>query len=902
MTDETRRRAQPLELHRRLLPRLTLIAAMAGSGKTMLAERIAERYPSSMRLNCGDASDAADLAARLRVAGERAPIVLVEKAEHAAADAERLQALESALAEAPAATDFVICSRSAIDLRTSRIAPPHRVLALDACDLFLTADEAAAMLEHLSPQMHAAVFALTKGWPVGVLYFQRFGEEGYAHDVLADCGSHLFEPIRHYLADEVIGSLGAARGAAFLAATALDGASAVDIAQLAPGFTLADARALARVCPLFHERDERFYAEGILDATIRAEYREEADRASATIGQRYHDDGAFLRAAEIYRAAGMNDEMIQALVDDVNSAHRTTGARFLAFLTTLPHELALAHPFLRVMTTYVRRYRTDPALLRQEVLAAWSSFSGQHPLEVRATAGCWVAQVLFEGGDLDQAESLLRTLEAEYGALFADQPTTGQSFVAATLGRALVRRGMLADAEPYLDAGYLRQAAARFNLSTYFLERAAIALMRGEDAEERKNIEAAIEDASAAESGLNVAVGHGQGAFSAWLRGDHAAATRHLGELQRLIERHDFRALQHFCSVAKGNVDAERLGIEQPQWLARAYLIAASRAAENRRADFALRARSAAATSNEPFLRVLAEIAVAMTIPAQRDEALAAALRISGSIQTSSAQAGVIAIVSDTLAGSFASFAQHFRARERSDGREIRVDVLLQKLFVRGNEVALGDKETALAVALARELRAYSASELCDELWPALDEKAARDALNSCLYRIRRRLGKHAIVFGKEGYALAPQVRVDLREIERWHLAMQRLESLDNVDRSMFSTLAARLRLVKTPQGATWEFLDPVLTRAREIHLDITRRLAEDALEQRRYDVALAMTREMLATDRCDEKAREIAIRAHIAAGDRAAALTEYRVHERALWDDLQIKPSPSLLALIRAD
>jgi DNA-binding SARP family transcriptional activator len=901
MTDGSPGRAQPLELHRRLLPRLTLIAAMAGSGKTMLAERIAEGYPSAMRLNCGDANDAADLAARLRAAAESAPIVLVENAERAAADAECARALEEALAGAPGSTDFVICSRSALDLRTSRISPPHRVLALDARDLFLTYDEAAAILDHLSPQTHAAVFDLTKGWPVGVLFFRRFADDGCVQDVLADRGAHLFEPMRHYLADEVIGSLDAPRGAAFLAATALDGASAVDIAQLAPGFTLAGARALARVCPFFAERDERFYAEAILAATIRNECGEEVDRASAAIARRYHEDGAFLRAAEIYRAAGMHDEMIQALVDDVNSAHRTTGARLRAFLETLPHELALAHPFLRVMTAYVRRYRTDPALLRQEVLAAWSSFSAQHPLEVRATAGCWVAQVLFESGDVDQAESLLRTLEAEYGMLFADQPTTGQSFVAATLGRALVRRGMIADAEPYLDAGYLRQAAARFNLSTYFLERAAIALMRGEDAEERKNVEAAIEDASTVESGLNMAVGHGQGAFSAWLRGDDAAATRHLVELERLIERHDFRALQHFCSVAKGNVDAERLGIEHPQWLARAYLIAASRAAENRRADFALRARGAAAMSSEPFLRVLAEVAVAMTVPAQRDEALAAALRISGSIQAPSAQGGVIAIVSDTQAGSFAPFTKRFRARERGDGREIRVDVLLQKLFVRGNEVTLGEKETALAIALARESRAYSASELCEELWPALDETAARDALNSCLYRMRRRLGKHAVGFGKEGYALAPQVRVDLREIERWHLAMQRLESLDNVDRSMFSTLAARLRLVKTPQGAAWEFLDPVLARMREIHLDITRRLAEDALEQQRYDVALAMTREMLGTDRCDEKAREIAIRAHLAAGDRAAAVAEYRAYERVLWDDLQMKPSPSLLELLRA-
>jgi DNA-binding SARP family transcriptional activator len=66
-----------------------------------------------------------------------------------------------------------------------------------------------------------------------------------------------------------------------------------------------------------------------------------------------------------------------------------------------------------------------------------------------------------------------------------------------------------------------------------------------------------------------------------------------------------------------------------------------------------------------------------------------------------------------------------------------------------------------------------------------------------------------------------------------------------------------------------------------------------------RPDVALALVRVTLAYDPCDERARELAIRAHVARGDRASAIREYRDYAKALSDELGLTPSFALGSLI---
>ena len=84
-----------------------------------------------------------------------------------------------------------------------------------------------------------------------------------------------------------------------------------------------------------------------------------------------------------------------------------------------------------------------------------------------------------------------------------------------------------------------------------------------------------------------------------------------------------------------------------------------------------------------------------------------------------------------------------------------------------------------------------------------------------------------------------------------------------------------------------------------ELRTAIAHRLAEDALERGDPDAALAFAGDVIAYDPCDEPAREIAIRAHLAVGDRAAALRTYRQYREVLSSELQVEPSATLSALV---
>jgi DNA-binding SARP family transcriptional activator len=57
----------------------------------------------------------------------------------------------------------------------------------------------------------------------------------------------------------------------------------------------------------------------------------------------------------------------------------------------------------------------------------------------------------------------------------------------------------------------------------------------------------------------------------------------------------------------------------------------------------------------------------------------------------------------------------------------------------------------------------------------------------------------------------------------------------------------------------------------------------------------------MIAYDPCDEPAREIAIRAYLAAGDRAAALRHFRHYRDVLQAELQCEPSETIARLLGA-
>src|SRR6185437_5156945 len=187
-----------------------------------------------------------------------------------------------------------------------------------------------------------------------------------------------------------------------------------------------------------------------------------------------------------------------------------------------------------------------------------------------------------------------------------------------------------------------------------------------------------------------------------------------------------------------------------------------------------------------------------------------------------------------------------------------------------GRTVALSERELALLIALALRRETVPRARLADLLWPELDEYAARNSLSVCLHRLRQHLGNdQAIVRTKEGYALHDDVRVDLWEIDRAVSILRSRPALADSERKLLESLYEKLRFRRPERMAQWEWFEPTERRINELRLEVAHRLASDALSHGNARRALQLAEEMIGYDPCDEAARQIAITAHLASGDR---------------------------------
>jgi DNA-binding SARP family transcriptional activator len=126
-------------------------------------------------------------------------------------------------------------------------------------------------------------------------------------------------------------------------------------------------------------------------------------------------------------------------------------------------------------------------------------------------------------------------------------------------------------------------------------------------------------------------------------------------------------------------------------------------------------------------------------------------------------------------------------------------------------------------------------------------------------------------------------------------------EHLDDAQIATVRELYERLRASRPPTFEQWEWFEPIERRLRELRCEVAQMLAKHALDDGRAADALALAHEMIAYDPCDEPAREIAIRAYLETGDRAAALRHFRQYRDTLMAELQCEPSETLAELVAA-
>jgi DNA-binding SARP family transcriptional activator len=232
-------------------------------------------------------------------------------------------------------------------------------------------------------------------------------------------------------------------------------------------------------------------------------------------------------------------------------------------------------------------------------------------------------------------------------------------------------------------------------------------------------------------------------------------------------------------------------------------------------------------------------------------------------------------------------------------GTPVQLEVLSGHALVNGDEIVLTGAQRLLVCALAQCRHALDREELETMFWPDEDPARARNLLNIAIHRLRKRLGHDAVVQSADGYRLGDVVTVDLWEIEAFAARFRASETPDITTAGRWLAVMRHVCCGCVRRAADPEFVGALERRLFTAARDATDRLAENALAQRRPDVALALTAVTLGFDPCDERARELAIRAHLARGDRGSAIREYRDYAKALADDLDLTPSFTLKALI---
>jgi DNA-binding SARP family transcriptional activator len=428
---------------------------------------------------------------------------------------------------------------------------------------------------------------------------------------------------------------------------------------------------------------------------------------------------------------------------------------------------------------------------------------------------------------------------------------------------------------------------------------------RGDRATERARTETAMALARESRSSFGIARTLVIAAFGAWFAGEDDDFTRYARELEAALTPTTARGMEVFCASARGDLRAvfRSEGFEPAKLRCYAALVACGQAEGADRADLARAALKAAEAAAEPANVTIACIACAESIGSQASTFIDRARTAAATVDSAELQAAVEAYASASHdLGLLAPLVRRLRAVRPRSPRSVPVSCHISLARARverdGKVQRLTSRELQLVLCLAVRRRACRAEELLEVLWQRAERPDA-SVLRVYVRRTRLKLGENAIVTVAGGYALGNDVRVDLEEIEA---AIAQARQQQPIAPAVRTTLAAYLQAMRERQptvAETWDWFAPVGARIEDLTRGLAMMLGRDALGQQAYEAALAYSQGIIERDACDEPARELRIRAHLGAGDRAAAMRELRVYRNTLASELEAVPSASLIALV---
>jgi DNA-binding SARP family transcriptional activator len=907
-------RRRVLQRIRRSSVALIALVAPAGYGKSYIAQRIAREDVHSATIDLSVTSDTAAFeralagVPKLAESGAHAlepligawgacsePISLVLESLECATP-ELLEAVAMLVRARPASGKLIMCARSALPSGLTEVEAPHLMATLRADDLRFDRSEMAQLFAETGVDDTSLFRAarLTGGWPVVALFVQRLVQEE-ALDLRDDeIPDHLLEELYDYVDAQAIAKLPPSLFRALAAASALGDLTEVEIDR---GFGRPGAVAeLIRIHQLARAGvQDRVEVHPLIRRTVQRRHRREMVEAMRSLADLFVAGGRFERAAECSLAVGD----VAAATDC--ALHVDDG-----FLTLVGTDLteavadaaALAtSPEIRLALASARRLIETSRNLPREALAVLEAARGEAaPLE-KAARGIAVLSLIDAGRSADAA-GLLEDIA------LGDDVSTGPDLVLLT-----ARLASLAQLGRYDAALALwRPLRRRVTGNAVWLSQLTRIEVQGARVRARWEVEhEALERMiSLARTGRAVPVlglALAEAAFGSWLAGEDELFDRYRNELMQLIERQDVPALLRFA-LATDRREPRIERSDAPLWDARAFLLASADAADgSTAARYAQAALDAADRAGEPLTRILVRVCAAEKLGSAQSR-LREARELSESIDVSPVRDAVAALAERGEArGMFVPLVNRLRHRKsivtpKADAPLV-VSLADGTLWRGEDRIDVSEGVLALIVALAIESQPVGRERLVDRVWPDLHDESAYNALKMCVHRTRQQLADpNAIIVTRGGYTLAPDIEVDLRALEA---ALERIRRSPDANEPGLEGAFDRLVRGRPAFFANWEWFGPIERILESATHEVGAFVAEHAVRRGDHVRALAIAQMLVKLDPLDEAARRVAIRAHLAANDRGAAILEYRSYKAMLHEELDVEPSADLKHLLEA-
>lgn len=773
---------------------------------------------------------------------------------------------------------------------------PHD-LAFDEADLAALARDAG-----LDPAVGRAIYGVTNGWPLVSRLLIGLARNDPQRELREAAEAQAANLLFSFAAHRTIARLGETLRDALAVVAVLRGAAESELVRVL-GEDFDDA-SFARLVELaFVERDgERALLHAEVAALLRTRFgslfRGLYERTLHVLS----GDGAYVRAAQVALDGG-DAVRAAAILDAVPpyTAGTVPLAEYERILDRLDRDLVTQYPNVWIATIPFRAFAVDRRTYVREAETIYYCLPHSASPHVRAVVLMHLVSGYANVGRSSETEQLLSEALAGFGRDDAAARAELLRF-AATLrgieGRFTEARALAAEADAIGGDSSFGE-----NQTLHYIE-AHEAAFRGRYDRAVVIFDEITRRLARAKLPLYLAHAATNAAFLAWVNGDDERFQRYLGLLEDSQTPGIERGFAPMIDAARGR--PLQLDETYP-WPVTAAIAQLYRLGEARLDDEALAAaREAVRYADErrdPFIQVVAHVALSVLDPAARAAEHATLVAITGHIESVELREAVRGLAAGGSAGILEAFVRRRVLRERASREpHLVIELLAGRVTSDGQPVKLTDRELELLAFLALAHGPISRDRIGEALWNHVEPEEWPNNLKVTLSRMRAKLGVHDAVLGAAGgYRLSPAIEVDLRRAEAVVRECANAP-LDEPTREALSSILASYGAGSSRRFERFEWMQPSLARINDVVCAAGLALANDALRRSANDEALANARTVADVDPFNEAACEATIRALTARGDLDAARREFRRYANALAHELGAAPSPALSRLVRVN